>query len=181
MFMLTAATLTYRQFSVYRGLGARVDWSKFPSIDEKDLQENIVKGGGPGGQAVNKTNNAVFLKHIPSGVWVKCHETRSLTNNQKIARKLLRHKLDNSLNGENSVEAQQKRINAAKRERSKERTREKYAKRREEKAAEKSGHADQIPPDSDQLDTENDDSPVDKELQHNNPPRAPPPAATVHD
>ena len=36
-------------------------------IPEKDLYEDFVFGSGPGGQAVNKTRNAVFLKHIPTG------------------------------------------------------------------------------------------------------------------
>lgn len=44
------------------------------------------------------------------GVVVKCHESRLLQENQKIARKLLQTKLDNIINGENSVEAQQKKI-----------------------------------------------------------------------
>ncbi|KAG5890124.1 hypothetical protein JTB14_027791 [Gonioctena quinquepunctata] len=67
-----------------------------------------VRGTGPGGQKVNKTSNCVVLKHIPSGILVKCHESRSLTKNQEIARLNLLTKLDNFLNGENSVEAQLK-------------------------------------------------------------------------
>lgn len=40
-------------------------------LKESDLEERFVKGGGPGGQAVNKTNNAVWVRHIPSGFQVK--------------------------------------------------------------------------------------------------------------
>ena len=40
-------------------------------LNEKDLEEQIVKGGGPGGQAVNKSNNAVWIRHIPTGIQVK--------------------------------------------------------------------------------------------------------------
>ena len=36
-------------------------------IPENELHEDFVFGSGPGGQAVNKTKNAVFLKHIPTG------------------------------------------------------------------------------------------------------------------
>uniref|UniRef100_A0A8C4QNZ2 Prokaryotic-type class I peptide chain release factors domain-containing protein n=1 Tax=Eptatretus burgeri TaxID=7764 RepID=A0A8C4QNZ2_EPTBU len=37
----------------------------------EDLREQMVKGSGPGGQATNKTNNCVFIKHLPSGILVK--------------------------------------------------------------------------------------------------------------
>lgn len=44
---------------------------KFPEILERDLEESIVKGSGPGGQSVNKTSNCVVLLHKPSGIVVK--------------------------------------------------------------------------------------------------------------
>ncbi|OCT98380.1 hypothetical protein XELAEV_18010612mg, partial [Xenopus laevis] len=40
-------------------------------LDEKDLEEQFVRGHGPGGQATNKTSNCVVLKHVPSGIVVK--------------------------------------------------------------------------------------------------------------
>lgn len=43
------------------------DTSKFPTLREEDLTEEFVRGSGPGGQSVAKTNNCVLLKHIPSG------------------------------------------------------------------------------------------------------------------
>lgn len=46
-----------------------IDRSLVPELLEKDLIEVAIKGWGPGGQAVNKTNNAVFLKHVPTGQW----------------------------------------------------------------------------------------------------------------
>lgn len=46
-----------------------LDYSKVPKIDEKDIQERFVRGSGPGGQAVAKTNNCVVLTHIPTGKW----------------------------------------------------------------------------------------------------------------
>lgn len=42
-----------------------------PVLNEDDLEEQFVRGSGPGGQATNKTSNCVVLKHIPSGVVVK--------------------------------------------------------------------------------------------------------------
>ncbi|XP_069071083.1 mitochondrial translation release factor in rescue [Pleurodeles waltl] len=71
-------------------------------IDENDLDEQFVRGHGPGGQATNKTNNCVVLKHMPSGIVVKCHQTRSLEQNRKIARTILQEKVDIFYKGETS-------------------------------------------------------------------------------
>ena len=102
-------------------------------LKPEDLEEKVTLGSGPGGQSVNKTANAVFLKHLPTGLWVKCHQTRSLENNRKIARKLLLAKLDNFVNGENSAENRQKAIDKVNLERKKEKVRLKYEKKRLEK------------------------------------------------
>jgi peptide chain release factor len=48
---------------------------------------------------VNKTSNCVFLKHLPSGVVVKCHETRSQAENRRTARLIMLEKLDILYNG----------------------------------------------------------------------------------
>ena len=48
-----------------KSTGKKVDLSYL--IPEKDLVENIISGWGPGGQAVNKTRNACFIKHVPTG------------------------------------------------------------------------------------------------------------------
>ncbi|KAJ1519409.1 hypothetical protein ONE63_004701 [Megalurothrips usitatus] len=82
------------------------DASKVPLLDEKELREEFVRGSGPGGQSVAKTSNCVLLKHLPSGIVVRCHDTRSLEQNRKIARTRLVTRLDNLINGEESVEAQ---------------------------------------------------------------------------
>lgn len=83
-----------------------LDYSNVPKLDEADLEEQFVRGSGPGGQATNKTSNAVVLKHKPTGIVVKCHETRSVWDNQKRAREIMITKLDNLLNKEHSIEAQ---------------------------------------------------------------------------
>ena len=49
----------------------------FAELREEDLEENFVRGSGPGGQSVNQTANCVVLKHKPSGIVVKvcmCHK-----------------------------------------------------------------------------------------------------------
>jgi protein subunit release factor B len=46
-------------------------------ITEENLVEKFVRGSGSGGQKINKTSNCVFLKHLPSGVCIKCQMDRS--------------------------------------------------------------------------------------------------------
>ncbi|XP_069816940.1 mitochondrial translation release factor in rescue [Dendropsophus ebraccatus] len=77
-------------------------------LNEKDLEEQFVRGHGPGGQATNKTNNCVVLKHIPSGIVVKCHQTRSMEVNRIRARRILREKVDLFYKAENSDVFRQK-------------------------------------------------------------------------
>ncbi|KAG5928023.1 hypothetical protein E4U42_001405 [Claviceps africana] len=69
---------------------------------DAEIEESFLKGSGPGGQKINKTNSAVQLKHIPTGIVVKCQATRSRSQNRKQARELLAQKVDNLLNGEQS-------------------------------------------------------------------------------
>jgi protein subunit release factor B len=69
---------------------------------EADVEETFTKGSGNGGQKVNKSVNAVILKHIPTGLMVKCHQERSLYFNRKIARRLLDAQLDVQINGKDS-------------------------------------------------------------------------------
>lgn len=78
---------------------------EIPALNEDDLEESFVKGGGPGGQCINKRSTNVDLLHIPSGLRVQCQETRSLQENRRIARKLLARKLDELYNPGLSREA----------------------------------------------------------------------------
>ena len=74
----------------------------YPPLDEKEIREIFTKGSGPGGQKVNKATNRCELKHLPTGIIVSSHDTRSLEENRKIARKLLQQRLDFHFNKENS-------------------------------------------------------------------------------
>lgn len=40
-------------------------------IDESEIEENFIKGGGPGGQKINKSVSCVQLKHLPTGIIIK--------------------------------------------------------------------------------------------------------------
>ncbi|KAJ1906635.1 hypothetical protein IWQ60_012032, partial [Tieghemiomyces parasiticus] len=74
-------------------------------LDEAELSEKFIRGRGNGGQKVNKTSNCVQLVHSPTGIQITCHETRSLDQNRKIARKRLVDRLDQLYNGEQSKSA----------------------------------------------------------------------------
>lgn len=60
-----------------------------PKINEEEITEVFLKGGGKGGQKINKTNSKVQLKHLPTGIVVECQATRSRDQNRKKARELL--------------------------------------------------------------------------------------------
>ncbi len=63
-------------------------------IVEADLLEKFVRGSGAGGQKINKTSNCVFLKHLPTGVCIKCQMDRSREMNRFLARRELCDQLD---------------------------------------------------------------------------------------
>ncbi|KAK7711852.1 hypothetical protein SLS64_005123 [Diaporthe eres] len=81
---------------------------------EHEFTEVYLKGSGPGGQKINKTNSAVQLKHIPTGIVVKCQDTRSREQNRKLAREHLAEKIDDLLNGDQSRSAVVARLKAKK-------------------------------------------------------------------
>jgi protein subunit release factor B len=68
-------------------------------VSESDIDETFVRSGGHGGQNVNKTSTCVMLVHRPSGLQVKCQETRQQGMNRFIARRLLLDKIEEKKNG----------------------------------------------------------------------------------
>ena len=62
-------------------------------IKDEDLIEKFILGSGAGGQKINKTNSCVYLKHVPSGLEVKCQKTRSRESNRFHARRELLEKV----------------------------------------------------------------------------------------
>jgi protein subunit release factor B len=72
-------------------------------IAEGDLIEKFVLGSGSGGQKINKTSSCVYLKHVPSGIEVKCQTTRSRELNRLYARRELCEKLEEIILKEKST------------------------------------------------------------------------------
>ncbi len=90
------------------------------NIKEEDLKETFVRSQGPGGQNVNKVSTCVCLKHIPSGVEVKCQQERSQVLNRYRARVILANKIENKILGKQSEERKRiEKIRRQKRKRSK--------------------------------------------------------------
>ncbi len=58
-------------------------------IRDEDLKVDTMRSGGAGGQHVNKTESAIRITHIPTGVIVKCEEQKSQIKNRALAMKLL--------------------------------------------------------------------------------------------
>lgn len=119
-------------------------WKKWEELDirPEDVTEAFIRSGGHGGQNVNKVATCVQLKHIPTGIEVKCQKARTQGMNRYYARKLLAEKIETIKLGALSAEQQKiEKLRRQKRKRSK-RAKEKVleAKRHqsEKKAARKS-------------------------------------------
>jgi peptide chain release factor 1 len=63
------------------------------TVCEKDLVWSTCRGTGSGGQKRNKTESTVVLKHLPTGIQVRCETTRSQLKNRELALLLLRARL----------------------------------------------------------------------------------------
>lgn len=63
-------------------------------IKNTDLIEKFILGSGKGGQKINKTSSCVYLKHIPTGIEIKCQRERSRELNRYYARKELCERLE---------------------------------------------------------------------------------------
>lgn len=88
-------------------------------IFEDDIEEKFIIGSGHGGQNLHKTKSCVYLKHLPTGIEVKCQATRLQSDNRFHARRLLSEKIEEKIKGEKSKRQQEiEKIRRQKRRRS---------------------------------------------------------------
>ncbi|RJQ17533.1 MAG: peptide chain release factor-like protein [Nitrospiraceae bacterium] len=115
-------------------------------IYEKDIRESFIRSGGRGGQNVNKVATCVYLKHIPTGLEVKCQKARTQGLNRYYARVLLFEKAEQLAKGRESEEQQRAaKIRRQKRRRSK-RARDKILADKRTQAEKKAGRSFQYKP-----------------------------------
>lgn len=94
-------------------------WMERLGIREDDIDEKFIKGGGAGGQKINKTSSCVYLRHRPTGIEVKCQRERSQSLNRFFARRELCEKVEAKLEGQSRARRQEaERIRRQKRRRS---------------------------------------------------------------
>ena len=83
-------------------------------VRKEDIEEKFIRSQGPGGQNVNKVSTCVHLRHLLTGIEVKCQKERSQAQNRYRARQILLEKIECAILGKLSEE--QKRIEKIRRQ-----------------------------------------------------------------
>ena len=86
-------------------------------IRREEVVEKFVRSAGPGGQKVNKTSSAVYLRHLPTGIEIKMQQDRSQAVNRFLAWRLLADKVEARRTGKDPQAAEADRIRKQKQRR----------------------------------------------------------------
>lgn len=76
------------------------------NIFPQDITEQFIRGSGAGGQKVNKTASTVLVRHLPTGIEVRCQKHREQSKNRISAYKLLITKIEDKIKGRESEHSQ---------------------------------------------------------------------------
>ncbi len=107
-------------------------------LRDSDFTESFLRSSGAGGQNVNKVSSCVWLKHVPTGLEVKCQQERSQALNRFLAKRLLVEKIEAKILGAQSQKQKQiEKIRRQKRKRSR-RAKEKMLEAKKQHSAKKS-------------------------------------------
>ena len=94
-------------------------------IREEDFEEKFIKASGKGGQKVNKTSASVYVKHLPTGLSVKCMKERSQSINRFLARRELVEKIEELKTGKSKSTIERDKVRKRKAKKKK-RSKDKY-------------------------------------------------------
>jgi protein subunit release factor B len=86
-------------------------------LKESDFKESFIRSGGAGGQNVNKVATCVLLRHLPTGLEVRCQRERSQALNRYLAKRLLVEKIESLVRGK--ISERQKEIEKTRRQKRK--------------------------------------------------------------
>ena len=79
-------------------------------IREEDMEEKFIRASGRGGQKINKSSVAVYIKHKPTGIEVKCMKERSQSVNRFLARRELADRVESMQGGKTKQDIAMERI-----------------------------------------------------------------------
>lgn len=94
-------------------------------VREEDIAESFIRSSGKGGQHVNKTSTCVYLRHLPTGLEVKCGSDRSQSVNRFLARRELLEKIAR-LRGESTPRDRERDASAKRKAKRRKRAKMKY-------------------------------------------------------